>query len=250
VARIARFPETERYQEPFGERPHFPPHPEILPKGAGPCSGDVCAVKYCLMQTELDRDRLLQLRMDPKKVITVGNIKFDRNADSWTQKEREHWLKMLGLSPECRSGWRAAPTKVKRTVLLEVFRDLKKAFPRLRLVIAPRDVARSREISIMALSGRGFTAALRTTVSKRADPYDVLVLDTVGELGRIYGLGHVAFVGGSFAPIGGHNLLEPAGFGIPVLFGPHTHNFELMSESILNDRRGVPGSNGVELMMP
>jgi 3-deoxy-D-manno-octulosonic-acid transferase len=102
---------------------------------------------------------------------------------------------------------------------------------------------RSREISNHGLAVRkALAAAVRTKVRKEGNPYDVLVLDTVGELGRVYGLGNVAFVGGSFAPIGGHNLLEPAGFGIPVLFGPHTHNFELMSESILSVRRGISGA--------
>lgn len=94
---------------------------------------------------------------------------------------------------------------------------------------------------------QGMAVALRTTVSKKSAPYDVLVLDTVGELGRIYGLGNVAFVGGSFVPIGGHNLLEPADYGIPVLFGTHTHNFEFMSESILNVGGALRVQNGAEL---
>ncbi len=201
---------------------------------------------YCLMQTELDRERLLQLRMDPKKVITAGNIKFDRETPTLEAGERERWLKALGLEPGMQV-WIAGSThEGEETELLKVFRDLKKTFPRLRLVIAPRDVGRSREIMGL-ISGQGMTAASRTTVSEQGDPYEVLVLDTVGELGRIYGLGHVAFVGGSFAPIGGHNLLEPAGFGIPVLFGPHTHNFELMSESILKTGGAYRVQTGSEL---
>jgi len=63
--------------------------------------------------------------------------------------------------------------------------------------------------------------------------YQVLVLDTIGELGRVYGLADVSFVGGSMVPIGGHNLLEPASFGCPVLFGAHTHNFLLMSKLLI-----------------
>ena len=131
-------------------------------------------------------------------------------------------------------------------MLLKVFKDLRKVFPLLRLLIAPADVGRSHGIAGL-VSDRGMAVALRNTVKEKGRPYDVLVLDTVGELGRIYGLGHVAFVGGSLAPIGGHNLLEPAGFGIPVLFGPRTHNFEFMSESILKAGGGIRVQNGEEL---
>ena len=132
------------------------------------------------------------------------------------------------------------------TVLLGVFEDLKRTFPLLRLVIAPRDVGRSGNISEMIRS-QGMAAALRTTVSKKSPPYDVLVLDTVGELGRVYALCSVAFVGGSFVPIGGHNMLEPAAFGVPVLFGPHTHNFEVMSESILKSGGALRVQDAIEL---
>jgi 3-deoxy-D-manno-octulosonic-acid transferase len=94
---------------------------------------------------------------------------------------------------------------------------------------------------------QGMAVVLRTTVSKKSHPYDVLVLDTVGELGYVYGVGDTAFVGGSLVPIGGHNLLEPADFGIPVLFGPHTHNFEFMSESILKAGGGFRVQDDAEL---
>jgi len=203
-------------------------------------------LKYCLMQTDLDRDRLLQLGLDRKKIITTGNIKFDRDMPTLDSKEMESLLLMLGLNREMQV-WVAGSThEGEEEVLLKVFQDLQKDFPLLRLIIAPRNVARSREISTMA-GTKGFVAAMRTDISKKSRPYDVLVLDTVGELGRIYGLGRVAFVGGSFVPIGGHNLLEPAHYGIPALFGPHTHNFEFMSESIQNAGGALRVQNGTEL---
>ena len=186
----------------------------------------------CLMQSHLDRDRLLQVGVDGKKVVTVGNIKFDREMPALDAGDKGRWLEMLGLNPEMQI-WVAGSThEGEEAVLLKVFQKLQPNFPLLRLVIAPRDVGRSREISSL-ISTRGMTAILRTAVSKGCRSRDILVLDTVGELGHVYGLGCVSFVGGSFVPIGGHNLLEPAAFGIPVLFGPHTHNFEFMSESIL-----------------
>jgi len=201
---------------------------------------------YCFMQTDLDRGRLLQLGVDREKVITTGNIKFDREMVAMDAHEKVQWLETLGLKPEMRL-WVAGSThEGEEAVLLRVFQDLKRKFPWLRLIIAPRDVGRSREISSM-IRKQGMAVALRTTVSKKTHPYDVLVLDTVGELGYVYGVGSTAFVGGSLVPIGGHNLLEPADFSIPVLFGPHTHNFEFMSESILKAGGGFRVQDDTEL---
>ncbi|OQY44509.1 MAG: hypothetical protein B6240_10380 [Desulfobacteraceae bacterium 4572_87] len=203
---------------------------------------------YCLMQTDLDRDRLLKLGMDRKKVITTGNIKFDREMVIMGADEKRGWLKLLGLKSEMLI-WVAGSThEGEEETVLRTFQYLKRRFPRLRLVMAPRDVGRAREISKMIRS-QGMAVALRTTVSTVSTKcsYDVLVLDTVGELGRLYGLGHVAFVGGSLVPIGGHNLLEPAAFGLPVLFGPHTHNFEFMSESIRRTGGALRVQDGTEL---
>jgi len=201
---------------------------------------------YCLMQTDLDRDRLLQLGMDREKVITTGNIKFDREMVTMDENQKRHWLETLGLNPEMRI-WVAGSThEGEEAVILKVFQDLKRKYPLLRLVIAPRDVHRALDISKMIRS-QGMVVALRTTVSKKNRPHDVLVLDTVGELEHVYALCSVAFVGGSVVPIGGHNLLEPAAFGVPVLFGPHTHNFEFMSESILRSGGAMRVQDGKEL---
>ena len=203
-------------------------------------------LKYCLMQTDLDRDRLLQLGLDRRQISTTGNMKFDRDMPPLDREEKESLLLMLGLNREMQV-WVAGSThEGEEEVVLKVFRDLRQHYPLLRLIIAPRNVARSRPISRMA-EAEGLAVALRTRVLKKGAPYDVLILDTVGELGRIYGLGSVAFLGGSLVPIGGHNLLEPAHYGIPVLFGPHTHNFEFMSESIQNAGGALRVQSGVEL---
>ncbi len=201
----------------------------------------------CLMQSNLDRDRLLQVGVDENKVVTVGNIKFDREMPGMNAQEKGRWLEMLGLTSEMQI-WVAGSThEGEEAVLLKVFQQLQPHFPLLRLVIAPRDVGRSSDISSL-VSTRGMTPVLRTSGSESRRPCDIMVLDTVGELGHVYGLGCVSFVGGSFVPIGGHNLLEPAAFGIPVLFGPHTHNFEFMSESILKAGGGFRVQDAGELL--
>ncbi len=74
-----------------------------------------------------------------------------------------------------------------------------------------------------------------------------MILDSIGELERIYGVAKISFVGGSMIPIGGHNLLEPASFGLPVLFGPYTHNFVLMSRLLIEAGAGKRVVDGEDL---
>jgi len=110
--------------------------------------------------------------------------------------------------------------------LLSAFGEIKRSFPQAVLVIAPRHVARAREV--LNLARRTFPnlkTSPRSTV-KGTFEGDILIVDTLGELLHFYRLSEVSFVGGSLVPIGGHNLLEPAYFGKPVLYGPHVGKFK------------------------
>jgi 3-deoxy-D-manno-octulosonic-acid transferase len=131
-------------------------------------------------------------------------------------------------------------------IILDVFKKLRDRFSSLKLVIATRDISRAENI-LSLIRGHTLKGALRSRLREDRALYDVLVLDTLGELNRIYGIATVAFVGGSLVPVGGHNLLEPATFGVPVLFGPHTHNFVSMSENLLRTGGGIRVVNGDEL---
>jgi len=189
-------------------------------------------VNLWLMQSDLDRDRLLEIGLLPEKVKTVGNIKFDRTWLPMDEKERNHWLRLLNINPEDRV-WVAGSThEGEDEIVLETFGRLVVHFPELRLIIAPRRPERAEEIHGLC-SIKGLKDIRRTDLPGDSDHYKVLILNTIGELGRLYGLAEISFVGGSMVPIGGHNLLEPASFGCPVLFGPHTHNFVLMSELLI-----------------
>jgi 3-deoxy-D-manno-octulosonic-acid transferase len=94
----------------------------------------------------------------------------------------------------------------------------------------------------------GFTSVRRTALRPNGTNYDVLILDTIGELARVYGVGTVAFVGGSLVPGGGHNLLEPAAHGCPVLFGPHMFNFTSMAEALVRCGGGRRVGDGEALL--
>jgi 3-deoxy-D-manno-octulosonic-acid transferase len=191
-------------------------------------------VDVCLMQSDLDRERLLKIGRFDERAITVGNIKFDGDWRPMDDEERGYWVEQIHLRPENRV-WVAGSThEGEEEIILNTYKQLKNRFPDLVLIIAPRRVERAEDVYRLGLD-MGFKTRLRTDpgVNGGDHPYQVLILDTLGELGRIYGLADISFVGGSMVPVGGHNLLEPASFGCPVLFGSHTHNFLLMSQLLI-----------------
>jgi len=200
----------------------------------------------CMMQSELDSKRLLDIGADPARIITTGNIKFDRNWLPMCEEERDNWLTKLCLYPEDDIWVAGSVHGDEGQIILNVFSKLASSFPKLRLVIAPRNIEESDGI-LKAAKDMGLKAFLKTKTPDNKADCKVIVLNTIGELGRIYGIGKISFVGGSMVPSGGHNLLEPASFGCPVLFGPHTHNFVLMSELLLEDKGGFKVNNEEEL---
>jgi len=204
------------------------------------------SLELCLMQTALDRSRLLQIGVNPDRVKTAGNIKFDREWIPMTKEEQAQWMERLKLDP-ARILWVAGSThEGEEDILVDVFARLRRLFPTLDLVVAPRRIERSEEILKLFLA-RGFKASLRTELEVKRRPSDVLILNTVGELSRVYGIAKISFVGGTLIPEGGHNLLEPASFGLPVLFGPHTHNFALMSQLLIEAGGGKRVKDGENL---
>ena len=204
------------------------------------------AVDRCLVQSAMDRQRLLEIGVDPARILESGNIKFDREWETLSLEEKEALAASLGLAPG-EKVWVAGSTHPgEEAIVLDAFLRLRRSFPRLRLFLAPRRIERGAEVLGLTLS-KGLKAVLRTGSNASADPFDVLVVDTLGELNRIYALACVASVGGSLTPEGGHNLLEPASHGCPVLFGPHVHDFLAMSELLLEAGGGVRVDDGESL---
>jgi len=199
-----------------------------------------------LVQSDLDARRLVESGVPRERVRTAGNIKFDAPWEPMGDGERQGLLRALGLERDD-AVWVAGSTHPgEEEAVLNAFQRLLNRFPGLRLVLAPRRVERAGGL-LEAVRARGLRAAARSGSDPGKRAAQVLVLDTLGELGRVYGVGTVAFVGGSLVPVGGHNLLEPARFGLPVLFGPHTHNFAAMSAMLLEAGGGRRVEDGEAL---
>jgi 3-deoxy-D-manno-octulosonic-acid transferase len=198
-----------------------------------------------LMRSDEEAERVLALGAAPDRVWVTGNTKFDALVlDPEPGREVELRAEM-GLDP-ARPVFMAGSThEGEEELVLGVYRQLLARHPGLQLVVAPRYVERAGRI--LGLSAEaGFSARLRSA-GAAAGSAQVTVLDTIGELATAYRLATLVFVGGSFVSRGGQNVLEPAGQGRPVLFGPHMENFK-DSVQVLVGRGGIQVATPEQLL--
>ena len=174
------------------------------------------------MQSDEDARRLIALGASPERVVVTGNLKTD--AQPSDPGADAIWERLLGLS-RGEQLWIAGSThRGEEAVILDTFQRLSSRFPRLVLLLAPRHPERVGEVERLVRE-RGLHPVRRTTLPRGQHRGGVIILDTVGELGDLYRLAEVVFVGGSLVPTGGHNMLESALRRKPTLYGPHTTNF-------------------------
>jgi 3-deoxy-D-manno-octulosonic-acid transferase len=173
---------------------------------------------FCV-QSEDDARRLVQLGAPAGRVQVTGNMKFDLPAG---EADPARVKAGLGLSPEARLVVAGSTHRGEEEPVLAAFRGAAATRPDLRLLLAPRHPERLDEVE--RLVQRAGLSPVRRSALPGAPP-DVIVLDTVGELARLYAAAEVVFIGGSLIPHGGQNILEPAAHGRPVLHGPHMANF-------------------------
>lgn len=182
-------------------------------------------------QGVLDGERYLHLGLDPKKLVISGNIKFDLQIPNALIQQGEKIRKQIG---QHRRVLIAASTHAgEETIILNAFQKTRQKIPNLFLMLAPRHPDRFQRIHD-ACQQMKFTVSTRSQQTPITEKTDILLIDTIGELQMIYAAADIAFVGGSLVPIGGHNLIEPAALGLPILTGPHLHNFTEISRLLQN----------------
>ncbi len=203
------------------------------------------AIDLFLMRSDEEAERVLALGAAPDRVWVTGNTKFDALVLDRPAKTDEQLRDEMGLVPGSRVLIAGSTHDGEEEIILRVYRGLLRAHPDLQLVIAPRYVERTGRIMGLAAEA-GFSVRLRSG-GVASGSAQVTVLDTIGELAAAYRLGTLVFVGGSFVPRGGQNVLEPAGQGKPVLFGPHMENFK-DSVQVLVGRGGIQVSTPEQLL--
>jgi 3-deoxy-D-manno-octulosonic-acid transferase len=182
-------------------------------------------------QTELDKSRFISMGGLSDRVVAAGNLKFESSIPRVPESEKEAIRTEIGLE-ENRPVWVAGSThEGEEQIALGIHQRLSALIPGLLLVIAPRKPQRGIEIAAVA-AGLGFDCAMRSRGEKAAEK-SVFILDTLGELSRIYAVCNIAFLGGSFVEIGGHNPLEAIAQGRPACWGPHFFNFSEIERELL-----------------
>ena len=178
------------------------------------------------MQSSIDAEYIVRLSANPDLVTVTGNTKFDQTYTAVSPEEKQSMIAEMGLAENEGIFLAGSTHKGEEEYVLHAFDAIREKFPRARLVIAPRDVLRTDEI-ISICRQHGVQAVRRTHLQKHpAAGHDVVILDTIGELGRVYSIGDVIYVGGSLIPHGGHNILEPAAHGKAIIVGTNMFNFK------------------------
>lgn len=187
-------------------------------------------VSYIAAQTEQDARRLLEMGAVPERLEVLGNIKFDLSAPAGTAE----------LGRDLRAGWgESRPVLLAGSthegdegLVLDAFHGVLRVYPDALLVLVPRHPERFERAAQLARA-RGLLVHQHSTACRCPPATQCYVVDTMGELLGFYAASDVAFVGGSFERVGGHNVLEPAALGKAVLVGPHTFNFEQVTRQLL-----------------
>lgn len=206
--------------------------------------------RFCMQSDESAR-RIIAMGADPARVTVTGSLKFDSlerpDSVAAADRGRNRVLRYFRVAADRPVIIAASTLKGEEEPVLEAFQRVRATRPQALLIIAPRKPERFDDVERLARRA-GWNVARRSELRVDADPrHDVVVLDTIGELAQLFQVATVVFVGGSLVDAGGHNILEPAVFGKPILFGPHMQNFAEIAQAFLDAAAAVQVRSGREL---
>ena len=197
--------------------------------------------RFC-MQSEESARRLVDLGATAVHVSVTGSLKFDSlelPAAASHGKPRERVLRFFRLAPNRTVIVAGSTLRGEEAAVLRAFARIKETLPTALLVLAPRHPERFIEVERLARA-TGLVTMKRSELPIDAEPRaDVVVLDTLGELAQLYQISTAVFVGGSLEDHGGHNILEPAIFGKPIVFGPYMQNFREIADAFLSNAAAI-----------
>jgi 3-deoxy-D-manno-octulosonic-acid transferase len=197
-------------------------------------------------QSQLDANRFIELGADPQKMKLAGNMKFDNEISSEVLIKAAQLRQALGKE---RPIWIAASTHAgEEEQVLAAFKTIKQKIANALLILVPRHPERFSEVKKL-IESYNFRIICRSQQTECAPEIDVVLGDTLGELLVLYGAADVAFVGGSLVSVGGHNLLEPAMLGLPIITGPKLCSIKEISEMLINASALLIANNQEELAL-
>lgn len=196
----------------------------------------------CLVQSDRDGDRIIALGAEPTRVQVTGNIKFDQPLPEI--RSDELLRRSFGIDEHEQLILAGSTHPGEEELLVSAYRQIVKTHPSAVLMLAPRHIERAERVEATLREAR-LVVQRRSQIREKQSGPRVVILDTRGELSRAYREAAVAFVGGTLVPVGGHNLLEPAGWGTPVMFGPYTDHCAEVA-TLLSETGGGKRVAGVE----
>jgi len=208
--------------------------------------------RFC-MQTDQDACRIIEIGAPADRVRVARNLKYDIPFVPLKNEEREQ-LRSLYKIPSDLLVLTAGSTHAgEEDILAAIYKALQAGGKDIFMILAPRHPERAAAVAEM-LKKQGLRFSVRSELPEMREYFragEMLLVDTVGELTRLYAFSDMVFVGGSLVPTGGHNVLEPASFGVPVIFVPHMWNFREIAALVLKCSAGaqVGDRDELELML-
>ncbi|MCC9642737.1 3-deoxy-D-manno-octulosonic acid transferase [Rhodopirellula sp. JC740] len=194
--------------------------------------------------------RFVACGVNEKNVLVTGSLKFDNAPTTRDTSEVNERINWAGVDPWHRVWCFGSTQSGEESMGLRVYQQLRERHPDLRLILVPRHKERFDEVASQ-IQAAGLKPVRRSrNESQYADQWDsdeVILIDTIGELRHWWGVCHIATVGGSFGDRGGQNMLEPAGYGCAVSFGPNTKNFDTIAKQLLAAEGAVRVADELEL---
>jgi 3-deoxy-D-manno-octulosonic-acid transferase len=194
------------------------------------------------IQTQKDADRFATIGAPQERIKVTGNIKFDLPPEIVPDIERIKLKKSLGIAESSPVLLAGSTHTGEEKLLTPCLKALKQRFPELVILIVPRHPERAASIKRL-LGEAGLASTLKTALKPRPGEHNndpgIIIVDTIGELRRLYAIADTVFVGGSLIKHGGHNPIEPAMFRKPILFGPHMHNFEWIANNLVRSKGAI-----------
>jgi len=198
-------------------------------------------VRVIAAQTAADAERIAALGAPPERIHVTGSVKFDVRLPASLREEAQALRRLWGVD---RGVWIAASTEEgEDELILDAHRRVLERFGDALLVLVPRHPERFAKVAALCRR-RGYRTARRTEKPCSCAEVEVFVGDTMGELPIFYAASDLAFVGGSLVPSGGHNMLEPAALGVPVILGPHVFNFADIARNLRASGAAVEVADG------
>jgi 3-deoxy-D-manno-octulosonic-acid transferase len=204
--------------------------------------------RFCMQSDESAR-RIIEIGADARRVTVTGSLKFDslESPAAAAGRGAGRVLRYFRIPPSRPVFMAASTVKGEERAVLAAFAAVRRAQPSALLILAPRKPERFAEAEALA-RGEGLRVVRRTELAVDSEPRaDVIVLDTIGELAHLFQVATVVFVGGSLIDMGGHNILEPAVHGRPIVFGPYMTNFGEIAETFLRNQAAVQINSPAEL---